>query len=198
MRIENDAKEIWFQVAPAEHQQEKFKPYAGGWVYSELLVVVDRRWGTLPICVYNRSVGTVYIRDAASESDFNRIGEPLAADGTNCLFFSSPTEDEARNVWYQVAPADYQRAAFKQYAGGWIPAEWLAIVDTKRLPAVTLTPTSTPSNTPTITPTFTRTPTEIPSNTPTVTPTFTRTPTPTDTPTPTETETALPTETPTP
>jgi hypothetical protein len=194
-RIENEASEIWFQVAPAEHQKEKFKPYAGGWIYSELLVVVDRRWGTLPMCVYNRSVGTVYIRDASSESDFNRIGEPVEADGTHCLFFSSPIEDEAKEVWYQVAPAEYQRAEFKQYAGGWIPAEWLAIVDTKRLPVVTLTPTSTPSNTPTITQTFT------PTNTPTITPTFTRTSTntpPTDTPMPTDTETPLPTETPTP
>jgi hypothetical protein len=198
-RIENDAREIWFQVAPAEHQNEEFKPYAGGWVYSELLVVVDRRWGTLPICVYNRSVGTVYIRDTSSESDFNRIGDPLEADGTNCLFFSSPIEDEAKNIWFQVAPAGYQKEDFKQYAGGWIPAEWLAIVDTKRLPAVTLTASPTASNTPTITPTFTRTPTDIPSNTPTITPTFTRTPTdtPTDTPTPTSTD-IPPTETPTP
>jgi hypothetical protein len=169
--IVNEENEIWYQFA-SDGQKAEFKDYAGRWIFGHLPPAVSPK--TLPLCIYSRSVGTVYVRDIPSDSNFNTIGAPLEADGTMCPFL----ERQDDGVWFQFAMDQRGKMnLFGDYAGGWISAEFLALPTTK-LPVVTLTPTPTPSETLTITPTFTRTPTETPAPTETATETATETPTP--------------------
>jgi hypothetical protein len=186
--IVNDDEEIWYQFA-SDGQKAEFKQYAGRWIFGHLPPAVNPK--TLPLCIYNRSVGTVYVRDVPSEFNYNTIGNPLEANGTQCPFL----ERQENGIWFQFALDQRDKKdIFGNYAGGWISGDFLALPTTK-LPVVTLTPTlipshtPTPSDTPTITPTFTRTPsaTMTPSEIPTETPSLTDTQsveTPTETPTP--------------
>ncbi len=190
-RIENEKNETWFQV-DLNQKESAFKQYAGGWIYSELLALTDRHKAASPICIYFPYRSKVPAYKDPSERSAEWPGGGLESDGTKCPFFNVPIVNE-EGIWYQFARDQKEKADdFKDYADGWIHADYLAIVDTNKLPLVTLTPTLTPSHTPTITPTFTRTLTPTPSHTPTFTPTDTPLPTPTDT------ETLTPTETPTP
>jgi hypothetical protein len=197
-RIKN-AEGIWFQFA--SDQEVEFKQFAGRWISAELLGAADLRWLPLPICIYTGDPGdAAEVREGPGEN-YDLQGDRLKADGTSCPFFDTRTEN-AEGTWYRFAAEQKEKYEdFKNYVGGWIRADFLA-VKTLDLSPVTLTPTLTPTDTPTITPTFTRTPTPTPSNTPTITPTFTRTPTdtptlmPTDTPIPTDTDTPTPTDTP--
>ncbi|HET9911640.1 MAG TPA: hypothetical protein VFQ13_07115, partial [Anaerolineales bacterium] len=199
-RIENEKNETWFQVA-VDQRDPDLKQYVGGWIYSDLLVLVDRHKAAMPVCIYFPYRSKVPIYKDPSEHAAEWPGGGVESDGTQCPFFNVPIVNE-EGIWYQFTRDQKEKGEdFKDYADAWIHADYLAIVDTNKLPLVTLTPTLTPSNTPTITPTFTRMPTDTPSLTPTITPTFTRTPTdtPTDTPPPpTETETPSLTETSTP
>jgi hypothetical protein len=203
----NQENEIWYQFA-SEGQKPEFGDYAGRWIFG--YKPPEIKSGTLPLCIYSRSVGTVNILEEPSESSDKR-GESLKANGTDCPFFSiSEKKENEGKTWYQFA-RDQKGVAdrFAVYVGGWISGDYLALPNdflfpATKIPAVTLTYTPLVSSTTTSTLTFTPTvtPSLTPTNTPTITPsptaTNTFTPTPTNTATATATPTDTPTETPTP
>lgn len=181
-RIVNEERQVWFQFAP--DQQAEFQPYAEQWISGSSLAAFDLpRPLPLPICIYN-SAGSVSARVLPGVNE-EQLGVPLAADGTNCPFFSTRKEN-SEGIWYQFAPNQKAKVEFQDYAGGWIHENSL-VVRTFTLPVNTLTPTSV--FIPTFTPTASRTATLTPSSTPTTTPSSTPTAVDTDTPVPTETPT---------
>ena len=197
--IENEENEIWYQFA-SNGQKAEFEQYAGRWIFGYKPPAVNP--GTLPLCIYSRSVGTVNVLEGPSESS-DKKGESLNADGTDCPFFSvSETKENEGKVWYKFA--DDQRGVanlFGAYVGGWISGEYLALPKdflppTIKLPAVTLTPITSASSVPTVMPSFTPTFTLTITPSPTATNTFT--PTSTNTSVPTATATDIPAETSTP
>ena len=174
-RIVNEEKQVWFQFAP--NQQAEFQPYADQWISGSSLAAFDLpKPLPLPICIYNPA-GAVSARILPSVNE-EQLGAPLAADGSNCPFFSTRKEN-SEGIWYQFAPNQKAKVEFQDYAGGWIHEDSL-VVRTFTLPVNTLTPT--PVFIPTFTPTASHTATLTPSSTPT--PVDTDTPVPTETPTP--------------
>jgi hypothetical protein len=174
-RIVNEERQAWFQFAP--EQQAEFQPYAELWISGSSLAAFDLpRPLPLPICISNPA-GSISARILPSAAE-EQLGAPLAADGSNCPFFSTRKEN-SEGIWYQFAPNQKAKVEFQDYAGGWIHEDSL-VVRTFTLPVLTLTPT--PGLIPTFTPTPSRTPTLTPSPTPTEA--DTDTPVPTETPTP--------------
>lgn len=174
-RIVNEERQVWFQFAP--DQQAEFQPYTEQWISGSSLAAFDLpRPLPLPICIYNPA-GAVSARILPSANE-EQLGAPLAADGSNCPFFSTRREN-SEGIWYQFSPNQKAKVEFQDYAGGWIHEDSL-VVRTFVLPVITLTPT--PGLIPTFTSTPSRTPTITPSNTPTAV--DTDTPVPTETPTP--------------
>jgi hypothetical protein len=126
-----------------------------------VLAAADLRLLPLPICIYD-STATVAVRLLPAESS-DPLGEPLAADGNHCPFFTTRLEN-SEGTWYRFASDQKEKEEeFRQYAGGWIRADSL-VVRTLTLPEITAIPTPAPTSTPT------STATETPSPTPTETP----------------------------
>ncbi len=159
----NRDQEIWFQFA--ESQAPEFQDFAGRWVSADVLAATDLRLLPLPICIYDSSA-TVPVRLLPAESS-DPLGEPVAAEGSNCPFFTTRLEN-SEGTWYRFASDQKEKEEqFRQYAGGWIRADSL-VVRTLVLPTITTIPTPAPTSTPTST--FTPTPTETATPTPTETP----------------------------